>query len=64
MTLQLTVPDMACSACSDKITQAIQSLDANALVQADPKTKRVQIETQISEAAIREAVTAAGYTPT
>jgi copper chaperone len=64
MTLQLTVPDMACSACSEKITQAILALDATALIQADPKTKQVQIETQISEAAIKAAITTAGYTPT
>jgi copper chaperone len=64
MTLQLTVPDMACSACSEKITQAIQALDATASIQADPKTKLVQVETQASATAIKDAVTTAGYTPT
>jgi copper chaperone len=62
MTLQLTVPNMACSACSDTITTAIKSIDPNATVTADPKTKLVHIETQASEASIKQAVTGAGYT--
>lgn len=62
MTLQLTVPNMACSACSDTITTAIKSIDPNATVQADPKTKLVNVETQASEASVKQAVTDAGYT--
>ena len=62
MTLQLTVPNMACSACADTITQAIQAIDATAIVEADPKTKLVNVETQAAEAEIKQAVTAAGYT--
>lgn len=61
MTLQLTVPNMACSACSDTITKAIQAIDPVAVVQADPKTKLVNIETQAAEAAIKQAITDAGY---
>ncbi|MBD1821542.1 heavy-metal-associated domain-containing protein [Cyanobacteria bacterium FACHB-DQ100] len=62
MSLQLTVPNMACSACSDTITTAIKSIDPNASVTADPKTKLVSIETQASEASIKQAITDAGYT--
>lgn len=62
MTLQLTVPNMACSACSDTITKAIKAIDPAATVQADPKTKQVDVETQVSEAVIKQAVTDAGYT--
>jgi copper chaperone len=62
MTLQLTVPNMACSACSDTITTAIKSIDPNAVVAADPKTKLVSVETQASEASVKQAVTGAGYT--
>ncbi|MEG4519020.1 heavy-metal-associated domain-containing protein [Microcoleus sp. BR0-C5] len=61
MTLQLKVPNMACSACGKTITKAIKTVDAAANVQADPKTKLVNIQTQASEAAITEAITAAGY---
>lgn len=61
MTLQLTVPSMSCSVCASKITQALQAVDANASIQADPTTKLVNVETQASETAIKEALAAAGY---
>jgi copper chaperone len=62
MTLQLTVPNMACSACSDTIAKAIKAIDPAATVQADPKTKLVEVDTQASETAIRDAIVGAGYT--
>jgi copper chaperone len=62
MTLQITVPNMACSACSDTITNAIKSLDPNATVTADPKTKLVNVETQVAEDSVKQAITDAGYT--
>jgi copper chaperone len=61
MTLQLKVPDMACTACRDTITQAIQSIDPAATVQADPKTKLVVVNTQAAAAAVKQAISAAGY---
>lgn len=62
MTLQFTVPDMACSACASTITQAVTAIDPGAKVAADPATKRVNIETQAAETAVKEAIAAAGYT--
>lgn len=62
MTLQFTVSNMACSACADTITQAVYAIDPAAEVKADPKTKQVHVNTQVNEATIREAITAAGYT--
>jgi copper chaperone len=62
MFLQLTVPNMACSACADTITTAIQSIDPTATVTADPKTKLVSVKTQVSEASIKQVIADAGYT--
>lgn len=62
MTLQLTVPNMACSACSDTITKAIQTIDPSAKVNADSKTKLVSVDTLASETEIKQAITTAGYT--
>lgn len=62
MTLELTVPNMACSACGDTITQAIQAVDPSATVQTDPQTKRVTVVTQVAEADIKQVITDAGYT--
>jgi copper chaperone len=62
MSLVFTVPDMACAACADRITQAIQAIDSSATVQADPKTKQVRVATQHPQLAIQQAILAAGYT--
>ncbi|MBE9191542.1 heavy-metal-associated domain-containing protein [Gloeocapsopsis crepidinum LEGE 06123] len=61
MTLTLKVPKMACSACVNTITKAIKSVDANATVQAEPKTKLVNVETQASETVVKEALASVGY---
>ncbi len=61
MKLQLTVPSMACGACAETITKAIQAVDAKAQVDADPQTKLVVIETSAAEPALKSAVEAAGY---
>ena len=62
MTLQLKVPNMACSACVTTITNAITAIDPTAKVEADSKTKLVKIDTQQSEAGVKEAIFLAGYT--
>ena len=62
MTFQLKVPNMACSACVTTITNAIAVIDPTAKVEADSKTKLVNIETQQSDAAIKQAIALAGYT--
>lgn len=61
MTLQLTVPNMACDVCAKNITNAVKELDTKATVTADPKTKLVDIETETAETAIRAALEKAGY---
>jgi len=61
-TLKLTVPDMACAACAETITKAVQAIDTKASVQATPDTKAVVINTSQDPAAITQAITDAGYT--
>jgi len=61
MTLQLKVPDIACSACVDTVTKAVKSVDPTAQVEADSKTKLLRVETQQSETAIKAAIANAGY---
>lgn len=62
MSLEFTVPNLACSACVDTVTKAIQAVDATAQVKADPATKQVEVATSASEAAIQQAIVGAGYT--
>ena len=61
MTLELKVPSMACSACAETITNAIQEIDATAKVEADPKTKLVKVETQQPDNVVKDAIASAGY---
>ncbi|WP_036488669.1 heavy-metal-associated domain-containing protein [Myxosarcina sp. GI1] len=61
MTIQLKIPNMACGACGKTIAKAIQSIDPNAEVQTDPKTKQVTVETIASLTSVRNAIAAAGY---
>jgi copper chaperone len=62
MSIRFKVPDMACGACSTTITEAVNTLDPTATVDADLKTKWISIEAQVDEASLRVAIAAAGYT--
>ena len=48
-------------ACRDTITNAVITVDPTAIVQGDLKTKQVKIETQVSEATIKNAIEAVSY---
>ncbi|MGD1860591.1 MAG: heavy-metal-associated domain-containing protein [Leptolyngbyaceae cyanobacterium] len=62
MALQFKVPSMTCEGCAEVVTKAIQSLDANAQVDIDVKTKAVSADTTASAEAVREAIAAKGHT--
>lgn len=62
MTLELKVPNMACSACEENIAKAVKLVDPAATIRADSKTKLVNIETEASQPSITKAVLEAGYT--
>ncbi len=57
-----TVPDLACGACADKIGQAIHLVDPQATISADPQTKQVQINSDLSATTLESTIVAAGYT--
>lgn len=61
-TLNLIIPDMACSACAETITKSVQALDASATVRADTATKAVTITTNSEPTAVKQAIADAGYT--
>ena len=64
MKLEFDVPNMACGSCAKTITKAIKAVDQNASVETDPKTKKVEVETESAEGDIREAIKGAGYAVT
>lgn len=58
------VQDMSCGHCVSAITQAVKALDAQAQVQIDLASHRVDIEPASADAAaLREAIAEAGFTP-
>jgi copper chaperone len=59
--IQLEVPKLACNACVNTITNVIQGIDATAKVDANTKTKIVNVQTDKSEDEIRKAVASVGY---
>lgn len=60
-TLQITVSKLACSSCVKVVTEVVKTVNAGATIQADTKTKLVNVETQASETAIKKALAVAGY---
>lgn len=57
------VEDMTCGHCAGRIKSAIETRLPGTTVTADPDSKRVSVLGSTDHAAIRAAVTAAGYTP-
>jgi len=57
------VEDMTCGHCAGTIKQAIEGRIPGTSVTADPGSKLVSVQGGADVAAIRSAITAAGYTP-
>lgn len=57
----LSVSGMGCESCVAKITNAIQALDAKAAVKVDLSQGQLEVESSVSLASIREAISAAGF---
>ena len=61
MTINLKVPSMVCDGCTETIKSAILTHEPKAQVDIDLSTKKVKIDTEASEASIRQVITAAGH---
>ncbi len=61
MTWQITIPNMACSACVTNITKAVQSVDPQATLSADLTSKQVSIDSDQPREAIVQLIIQAGY---
>lgn len=58
------VPDMTCGHCVRKVTQAVQSIDTTAKVEADLATRSIGVVSTASAASLSAAIAAAGYANT
>lgn len=61
--LQLTIPDMTCGHCEKTIRAALGTLPGVERLEIDLPAKILRIEGKPDPAAIRHAITEAGYTP-
>jgi copper chaperone len=57
----LFVTGMTCGGCTKAVTKAIQLQDANATVQIDLATQKVEIESRLDREALITIVTDAGF---
>lgn len=61
--MQFHVEDMTCGGCARSVTKAIQTVDPKAVVQADPPTRQLSVESSASVEQITAALQAAGFSP-
>jgi len=59
--MQFHVEGMTCGGCARAITRALVSLDRDARVQADPRSRTVTVETSLQQAEVRRALADAGF---
>ncbi|MGF1588885.1 MAG: heavy-metal-associated domain-containing protein [Pleurocapsa sp.] len=62
MTINLKVPSMVCDGCVTIVKEAIVTHEPNAIVNINLDLKQVIVDTQASEASIKQVITAAGHT--
>ncbi|ALA86436.1 heavy-metal-associated domain-containing protein [Stenotrophomonas maltophilia] len=61
--MEFHVEGMTCGGCARSVAKAIEGVDPQASVQADPASRRVQVQTSASEAQIVAALNDAGFPP-
>ena len=62
MTINLLVPSMVCDGCVTVVKEAIINQEPQAKVEINLDTKQVKVDTNASEASIKQIITAAGHT--
>ena len=61
--IQFNIQAMSCGHCVKAVTEAVKSVDPQALVDVDLGTKQVKVESQAQRGQLVEALTQAGYAP-
>ncbi len=62
MTINLKVPSIACEACANTITKAINNAQPSAQVSVDVANKIVTVDADSSEENIKQIIEEAGHT--
>lgn len=61
--MQFHIENMTCGACVRGVTKAIQAVDPQAEINADPPTRKLEVNTSASREQIEAALNDAGFTP-
>lgn len=59
--MQFHIENMHCGGCARSVTKAIQSVDPEAAVEADPATHKVEVRSHKPREAFLPALTEAGF---
>ncbi|MFA5685323.1 MAG: heavy-metal-associated domain-containing protein [Lysobacteraceae bacterium] len=59
--MRLHIESMHCGGCARAVTRTIQHIDPQARVDADPPSRKVEVETTAASAAITSALEEAGF---
>ncbi len=62
--MELRIENMTCGGCAKSVTRAIQSIDPNAKVEANPEARTVKVETSATSVALQAVLEEAGYPAT
>jgi copper chaperone len=61
--MQFHIENMTCGGCVRAVTKAVQAVDPQAEVKADPQTHEVELTTTAPRDRIAAALSAAGFEP-
>ncbi|MCV2216914.1 heavy-metal-associated domain-containing protein [Thauera sp. Sel9] len=61
--MRFHIENMTCGGCARGVTKAIQSVDADAKVTADPPKRLVEVESSATREQIEAALQEAGFPP-
>lgn len=62
--MELKIENMTCGGCAKSVTKAIQSVDANAIIETNPAARLVKLETVASADELQKVLEEAGYPAT
>lgn len=62
-TMQFHIENMTCGGCVRGVTRAIQAVDPNAKIKADPPSRKLEVSTTATQEQIEAALNEAGFPP-
>lgn len=61
MSMTFKVPSIKCEGCGDSITKEIKVHDDQAAVKVDVQNKTVEVDSEMSEESVKQAIEVAGH---